>query len=117
MLTDCHQFKNHPHKEKVDFLKINGYCFGCLMRGHMSRNCRKRLTCQTCQKSHPTILHIDSPLLQKPPPTETKGAWVNRALVSAGEATGAGRDCALAIVPVRVKVDKGDKFISTYAVS
>ena len=118
-LIDCPKFKAHPHKEKVDFLKINGYCFGCLLRGHMSKNCRRRLTCDRCQKTHPTILHIEyienANNISHQPTSSPAERSVNSALVSAGETTGAGRDLALAIVPVKIKVDKGNKFISTYA--
>ncbi|KAK0138631.1 hypothetical protein N1851_024819 [Merluccius polli] len=46
---------------------------------------------------------------------ETEETPISSALVSAGDATGAGRDCALAIVPVRVKVAKGSRYIQTYA--
>ncbi len=40
---------------------------------------------------------------------------VNSALVSADHVTGASRECALAIVPVEIKVAKGSKTIKTYA--
>ncbi|KAJ8395855.1 hypothetical protein AAFF_G00027380 [Aldrovandia affinis] len=52
---------------------------------------------------------------QKVTPTQTSETSVSSALVSAGEATGAGRNCTLAIVPVRVKVTKGNKSVLTYA--
>lgn len=120
VLSDCSQLKAHSHKEKVDFLKTNGHCFGCLIKGNLSRNCKRRLTCQKCNRRHPTILHIDSTEAptqgpQLPAPSATSETAISSALVSAGKVTGASKDCALAIVPVRVKVDKGDRFISTYA--
>ena len=37
-----------------------GLCLGCLNKGHYSKSCRKRLTCQKCKRPHPTILHYDS---------------------------------------------------------
>lgn len=37
-----------------------GLCFGCLKKGHYSKNCHKRLTCQKCKRPHPTILYYDS---------------------------------------------------------
>ena len=59
-LLDCFQFMSQPHNEKVERLKISGYCFGCLKKGHMSKDCNTRLDCQTCQRKHPTLLHIDT---------------------------------------------------------
>lgn len=47
--------------------------------------------------------------------TKEKAPSVTSALVTTGDAIGAGKDCALAIVPVRVKVAKGSGFITTYA--
>nr|XP_006820436.1 PREDICTED: uncharacterized protein LOC102805132 [Saccoglossus kowalevskii] len=29
----------------------------CLKKGHISRECRRRLTCEKCQGKHPTIIH------------------------------------------------------------
>ncbi|KAK0150310.1 hypothetical protein N1851_008772 [Merluccius polli] len=120
-LIGCRWFKSQPHKLKVEFLKENGYCFGCLAKGHLSRDCRRRLTCEKCQRKHPTLLHIVGTETSRVEPQpkimagENREASVSRALVSAGVATGAGRDCALAIVPVRVKVAKGNEYILTYA--
>ncbi len=48
-----------PHKEKVEFLKTNGFCFACLTKAHMSRTCKKRATCSICRMRHPTILHSE----------------------------------------------------------
>lgn len=75
--------------------------------------------CQICQMRHPTVLHIQSAKTPKqenqPKATATGETSISSALVSPGDATGSGRDCAVAIVPVRVKVAKGNKFIHTYA--
>ena len=103
-----------PCETKVEFLKRNGFCFGSLKVGHMSKNCVKITTCQTCNFEHPTILHIKrshpttdvtSPhnKPQRPKPEETS---ISSALVSLGEGqgTGPGKDCILAIVPVQVKL-------------
>ena len=58
-LSSCDEFKKKTVKERLDFIQSVGLCFGCLSKGHYSKNCRKRLTCQKCGKSHPTILHND----------------------------------------------------------
>lgn len=44
--------------------------------------------------------------------SKTEETYISSALVSAGDTTGARRDCALAIFPVRVK---GSKYNQTYA--
>lgn len=119
-LIDCSQFQTQSHDNKVEFLRSHGYCFGCLLKGHLSKNCKRRLLCQVCQTKHPTVLHIQSakgPKQENQPKAtaETEDTAICSALVSAGDVTGAGRDCALAIVPVRVKVAKGSRYIQTYA--
>ena len=59
-LSSCDEFKKKAIKERLDFIQSAGLCFGCLSKGHYSKNCRKRLTCQKCKRPHPTILHYDS---------------------------------------------------------
>lgn len=67
--------------------------------------------CQICHMRHPTVIHIQSTKTPQQDDQlkaiETGETSISSALVSANDATGAGRDCALAIVPVRVKVAKG----------
>lgn len=38
-LDECHQFAKNSHREKINFLKEKGVCFGCLNTGHLSKNC------------------------------------------------------------------------------
>ncbi len=45
------------NKEKLEFLKKKGVCFGFLEAGHTSKGCTRRLTCQKCSLKHPTTLH------------------------------------------------------------
>lgn len=49
-MKSCQKIKNKPNMEKVQFLKARGLCFGCLTRGHMSKDYLKCMTCQTCQQ-------------------------------------------------------------------
>ncbi|KAL7849609.1 hypothetical protein SRHO_G00212320 [Serrasalmus rhombeus] len=58
MLESCSLLDKKPHDEKISFLKRNGICFGCLCTGHISKECRKRLSCKMCDFRHPSILHI-----------------------------------------------------------
>lgn len=54
----CETFKTKPNGEKIEFLKTNGMCFGCLTKGHISKICKNRMKCEMCSMLHPTILHI-----------------------------------------------------------
>ncbi|KAG1936405.1 hypothetical protein F2P79_018737 [Pimephales promelas] len=88
--------------------------------GHMSRDCRKRLSCKVCSLKHPTALHIypkekENNLVQVKGESETA---VGSSLISVQSSglTGAGdHDCTLSIVPVQVKHRKGHKVLITYA--
>ena len=56
-LNDCGDFNRLTLKERQQFVKKSGLCFGCLRVGHLARDCRNRLICKECKKSHPTSLH------------------------------------------------------------
>lgn len=58
MLEFCTLLEKRAQSEKIDFLKKTGVCFGCLCTGHISKECRKRLSCKTCGLRHPSMLHI-----------------------------------------------------------
>ena len=45
-ISNCDEFKKKAVKEHLDFIQSVGLCFGCLSKGHYSKNSRKRLTCQ-----------------------------------------------------------------------
>lgn len=57
-LTSCEELLSKTHEECVEMLKKKGVCFGCLVKGHMSKDCERCLTCTVCSKRHPDILHI-----------------------------------------------------------
>lgn len=119
-LQECYKIREETHKDRVDYLKKNGLCFGCLLKGHMSRDCKKKMVCEVCSLKHPSLLHFSSYEEEKPP------AEVNTGSTAKGPAglseeketsacTGAGGSCVLAIVPVRVKSCKSDKAVEVYA--
>ena len=56
-LAQCIHFDKKPYNEKVEFIKSSKLCFGCLVGGHFSKDCKRRHKCKFCQKSHPTCLH------------------------------------------------------------
>lgn len=59
-METCETMSKLPHEEKVKFLKRHGFCFACLIKGHLSKMCKRRLTCRSCDKKHPTLLHIEN---------------------------------------------------------
>lgn len=53
LLDECEMLKAQPHDAKVQLQNRNSFCFGFLTRGHMSRTCKRRMTCQHCEGKHP----------------------------------------------------------------
>lgn len=114
-LDSCCQFNKKAHKEKLEFLKKKGVCFGCLESGHMSKGCSQRLKCQVCSLKHPTVLHITN----KEGSTTCKDQerFVTSGLLEVDKETGCSNNSrevepVLAIVPVKVR---NNKTVTTYA--
>ncbi len=111
-LERCFALKKRTQREKIEFLKAKGICFGCLRTGHFSKECENRLNCDICGETHPTILHIYLKEVTVKEPEE------KRKVVSAQTCghTGAGNErCLMSIIPVQVKAVKGNKVMRTYA--
>ncbi|KAK3085303.1 hypothetical protein FSP39_001304 [Pinctada imbricata] len=58
-LDYCKQFLERDLKDRKEYIRTNGLCFGCLRSGHLSKKCRSRKRCGICSKFHPTSLHGD----------------------------------------------------------
>ena len=79
-LNSCKQFCKMDINERKKFVTDKGLCYGCLGNGHVSKNCKRRKTCETCKKSHPTSLHSDfkeNPNKDKPKSEEQTAAGVS----------------------------------------
>ena len=57
----CEDFLKERLEDRKAFIIKNNLCFGCLRRGHSSKECKRRSTCSTCLRRHPTPLHGDFP--------------------------------------------------------
>ena len=44
-LNECELLKAQTPDIKVHLLKANSICFGCLTKGHISKTCKRRMTC------------------------------------------------------------------------
>ena len=70
-LESCGHFKRKTPIERRDFLLKNGLCFGCLSRGHLSKDCHQKSICEICEKKHPSCMHGDYEALH--PQTQSGG--------------------------------------------
>ncbi|KAL0147545.1 hypothetical protein M9458_057146, partial [Cirrhinus mrigala] len=55
-IDDVQSIKENRKKH----VKDNRLCYGCLKQGHSAKDCKRRLTCDTCTKRHPTCLHDET---------------------------------------------------------
>lgn len=69
-LHKCYKFIEKPVEDRVKHIKSEKLCFGCLKPGHLSKNCTKRMACDTCSKRHPTCLHADRSKKEQEPHQE-----------------------------------------------
>ncbi|XP_043969743.1 uncharacterized protein LOC122829340 isoform X2 [Gambusia affinis] len=121
-LASCSKIKGQSHQERVEFLKSKGLCFGCLIPGHLSKSCKRKMECKECGFKHPDILHKEKDCSSASPrkndgvtgeellAAEVPITQESCALTGAGEA-----DCVLWIVPVKVKSKNSEQYVETYA--
>ncbi|KAG1968718.1 nek6 [Pimephales promelas] len=58
-VVKCPTFAAKTTDEKKAFIHENHLCFGCLRKGHTTKDCKRRHTCSTCGRRHPTCLHLE----------------------------------------------------------
>ncbi|XP_048020447.1 uncharacterized protein LOC125251470 [Megalobrama amblycephala] len=59
-IHSCFKFVAKPLEEKRKYVKENKLCYGCMRPGHSAKDCRHRLSCDTCRGRHPTCLHDEN---------------------------------------------------------
>ncbi|KAL2083621.1 hypothetical protein ACEWY4_021394 [Coilia grayii] len=113
-LEKCSDLKKKTHREKLNLLKEKGLCFSCLCKGHMSKDCKERLSCNICNQRHPSVLHINFQV--KGEASKTEQSQVRKVVANLCGHNGAGNSkWALSILPVQVKSVKDNKIMQTYA--
>lgn len=62
-VTGCPTYKDCTANEKVQVIKRHRLCFSCLVRGHVTRDCRSKRPCgkDGCTKTHHPSIHVDPP--------------------------------------------------------
>ena len=86
-LYACPQFRLMSHEQRTETLKSNNLCINCLRSGHFVRNCKSLHRCKTCQRSHHTLLHIDSSATTSPPPSNPSHHPPKAPLITSNAAT------------------------------
>ncbi|XP_069128774.1 uncharacterized protein [Argopecten irradians] len=125
-LDKCRKIIAKDMKERYDHIKENGLCFGCLRKGHISKTCKNRSTCNVCGKRHPSILHNDSMKAtsdnnrsqdsDKANSRDIEIPSVSTGYTFAVDDQSAGDvSSAMAIIPVRIKLKSKPHSVETYA--
>lgn len=114
----CPTFASKTMEDKRAFIHEHHLCFGCLRKGHISKECKRRYTCSTCHRRHPTCLHEERK--QKPAEETNNGlASTDNSTTSQGVHVHASTQYVQAtasIVPVLVSSDREpQKEVLTYA--
>jgi hypothetical protein len=86
------------------FLMEKRLCYSCYGSNHIAKGCKQKKTCKTCNKKHPTALHIPDFKISDNKKSSTakddqerKGSEINNGCISQGESV-----IYHAILPVRV---------------
>lgn len=111
-IQNCTQLKGLTHHDKLDHLRQSDVCFGCLSHGHVSKNCKGRLTCSECNLKHPTIIHITAKLKAPSEQPSSRTTVVQKTCARTGACK---QYCVHSVVPVQIKSKKGNTIIQTYA--
>ena len=111
-LDDCFAFKGKSYEERRNFILTNGLCFGCLQRGHLSKQCMNRMTCEICKRKHPTSIHAEDKETEKQPSMTNVSPVETRSCITGAGVSG---KIAFALIPVKIKLKSQTKFVTTYA--
>ncbi|XP_013873851.1 uncharacterized protein LOC106524553, partial [Austrofundulus limnaeus] len=68
-VAKCPSFATKTIDEKKVFIRENHLCFGCLRKGHVTKECKVRHSCTKCGRRHPTCLHTEG--VKEPKETKT----------------------------------------------
>ena len=106
-LYTCQVFKLLPHERQVSILKGNGYCFNCLNKGHISKQCPSSQRCRKCSMQHHTWIHIEpDPDTRKPAKEPSKAVTSHTSQVASPHQQVLLMTCQLRIVTTSGYVTK-----------
>ena len=103
-LEDCITYTSRSLVDRKQLLRDSKLCFACLepiSKDHYSKVCRNKITCNTCQKPHPTSLHDPSKVKTETSNSDTKmKADLKSSAVH--HTSGTGNVISMCIVPVYI---------------
>ena len=118
-LANCYSFKKKSYDDRVALIKEKRVCFKCFNPHHISKECRKNVTCDICGRRHATLLHKKEDSAK--PDEAARRIEVAQCVTTnenichqVGNDMGSGGQAYLQIVPVRV-IGKDGKAIDVYA--
>lgn len=117
-LNSCPKFLEMDINKRKDLVKTLRLCYSCLGRGHLSKNCKRKLTCKECKKPHPTSLHY--PPKEKQPEETKKSKDESKDANSCASVSQSSKNCGditnCMILPVLLHhKDNPDREIMVYA--
>lgn len=122
-LNKCHQFREKPLQERLQFLRSKGLCFKCCgQKGHLAKDCRSTVVCSVCRgTNHPTALHENKLAtsdqdFDKNNPARMKTEEVTSACTMLCGRAGASKSCAKTVLVKVYPRGNPEKAISVYAI-
>lgn len=55
--AECRELIKLKYHDRQKFVRNSSLCFGCILPGHVSKECPNRSVCKTCGRQHATIFH------------------------------------------------------------
>ena len=112
-LDECAQFMKNPMDVKREFIRNNLICFGCLVQGHVAKNCKNRSICRQCKGKHATALHWPGTVEENRQRMSDTNEVIRNARVDISTRTSLAPS-GMAIVPVKIRSKIG-RCVETYA--
>ncbi|XP_036335546.1 uncharacterized protein LOC118745966 [Rhagoletis pomonella] len=117
-LPECKRFLDASVAERWKEVKRLRLCFGCLSKGHSSRNCRLRRPCPShgCKRTHHQLLHESTPTRSSAEKSSVRqGPQRNTNEAAVLSCVGRTRSSKLLFRILPVTLHNGRKSIDTYA--
>lgn len=115
-ITSCPQLKIMSLSDRWDMVMEKKLCFGCLKKGHQSRDCFKKKPCSECNKKHATLLHPPGSIAsERTKLTKDAATQATSLRCRTNSIPNQKTKMVLPVVPVKVRLTNSDEYVETYA--